>query len=1053
MTASTLLRLPTPGEVPEGGEAASSSSHSHDAETDDQRAYRLSRAFGFPYPQAYTIQLELMAQIFRTIEDGKVGVFESPTGTGKSLSLICSAFTWLRQNQERAARGQVESIAQDAGDEPEWVVQHRQDKVRRELMAQQDELKARIRAARAKQAEWKRSGKKAAESGAADDSQHQRKRLKRDQGADADDSDDDFLASDTEADPADGAGGSSRRRAFGFLGARASKRAQEDQYDNLSPQVRALMAQLDATKNRQGAGGGPDDDDEEPETLPRIIYASRTHSQLSQFVAELRKTDFGKRIKVTSHWDEDREGGGTGKTATLATKTKVGTASDDDQDIIEPIRTISLGSRKQMCINADVQKLGQRAGAEAMNERCLELLKSSTSSGGGGDGDGRSKKRCSFAPPPDEVGRAQVLEFRDHAMAEVTDIEDLVQLGRDMKTCPYFAARSSARQAELITLPYNLLLQKDARQSLGISFEGCVVLIDEAHNLIDNILSTHTVSISSEQVGQAARQIQTYLDRFALRLKGSNEAHLRQMMGVLNGLQGFCTKWLDRRAGQGKSPAQSSSVGQQEIMTASQLVAEIGGTLDRINLVELERWLKDTQIARKVSGYADKQVQKQRRDEIAASIEESKRQRRTAKGAKAVPTPPLTTTTRSSDGEGPSPIAAMHAIESFILSLANRTEDGRVLLGLQPPRSRSALEPSSGGVVATAPSMTLKYQLLNPSHVFKTLVEEARSVVLAGGTMEPISDFRQQLVPSLAAERFTSHSCGHIIPSSNLSVTVVSSGPRGVPFEFKFDNRKDPALLDELGATLVNLCNIVPDGLVVFLPSYAFLDTVMERWKTETPASSSSVIASEIASATTPSTTTTTTTTATTTSVWKRIEAKKRIFVEPKTTREVDAVLRDYTLEIDAPRQGRIGGAVLFAVVGAKLSEGINFSDQLARAVAMVGMPFPNAHSPELAERVRYVRELAKKDGGGSSRGDAGNELYTNLCMKAVNQSIGRAIRHKDDYASLLLLDRRYGRRDILERLPKWIGKEAVVAERFGSVAQRNGAFFRSKAAAAKSKA
>ena len=74
------------------------------------------------------------------------------------------------------------------------------------------------------------------------------------------------------------------------------------------------------------------------------------------------------------------------------------------------------------------------------------------------------------------------------------------------------------------------------------------------------------------------------------------------------------------------------------------------------------------------------------------------------------------------------------------------------------------------------------------------------------------------------------------------------------------------------------------------------------------------------------------------------------------------------------------------AVVGAKLSEGLNFTDDLARAVVMVGLPYPNASSPELKERLKYVSSLSKQKG---ELGDAGKELYENLCMNAVNQSIG----------------------------------------------------------------
>lgn len=83
-------------------------------------------------------------------------------------------------------------------------------------------------------------------------------------------------------------------------------------------------------------------------------------------------------------------------------------------------------------------------------------------------------------------------------------------------------------------------------------------------------------------------------------------------------------------------------------------------------------------------------------------------------------------------------------------------------------------------------------------------------------------------------------------------------------------------------------------------------------------------------------------------------------------------------------------------MVGAKLSEGLNFSDDLARAVIIVGLPFANMGSVELKERMRYVADLEKKAISTSGRNngrDAGMELYENLCMKAVNQSIGKSHR------------------------------------------------------------
>lgn len=45
-----------------------------------------SRAFHFPYPVAYDIQLQLMEELFRAIEEGRAGVFESPTGTVRCMA-------------------------------------------------------------------------------------------------------------------------------------------------------------------------------------------------------------------------------------------------------------------------------------------------------------------------------------------------------------------------------------------------------------------------------------------------------------------------------------------------------------------------------------------------------------------------------------------------------------------------------------------------------------------------------------------------------------------------------------------------------------------------------------------------------------------------------------------------------------------------------------------------------------------------------------------------------------------------------------------------------
>ena len=58
----------------------------------------------FPFPP-YDIQLGFMRSLYRALEAGGVGLFESPTGTGKTLSLICGSLQWLQDQRRREAGG------------------------------------------------------------------------------------------------------------------------------------------------------------------------------------------------------------------------------------------------------------------------------------------------------------------------------------------------------------------------------------------------------------------------------------------------------------------------------------------------------------------------------------------------------------------------------------------------------------------------------------------------------------------------------------------------------------------------------------------------------------------------------------------------------------------------------------------------------------------------------------------------------------------------------------------------------------------------------------
>jgi chromosome transmission fidelity protein 1 len=137
----------------------------------------------------------------------------------------------------------------------------------------------------------------------------------------------------------------------------------------------------------------------------------------------------------------------------------------------------------------------------------------------------------------------------------------------------------------------------------------------------------------------------------------------------------------------------------------------------------------------------------------------------------------------------------------------------------------------------------------------------------------------------------------------------------------------------------------------------------------------------------------------------------------------------------------------------------------------MIGLPFPNAQTPEWRAKLRHVEQVAysfyetlpsdppvgtdiaplsdtqKK----ALTKAAGREFYENACMRAVNQSIGRAIRHREDYATIVLIDKRYTSPSIQDKLPGWIKTGLVSVDvtkgegRFADLMKGCSAFFRGR--------
>lgn len=527
------------------------------------------------------------------------------------------------------------------------------------------------------------------------------------------------------------------------------------------------------------------------------------------------------------------------------------------------------------------------------------------------------------------------------------------------------------------------------------------MIIDEAHNLMDAIANIHSVSISLEQLKKSRAQLGMYLQRFRNKLKGKNRVYVTQLVRLIDSLSGFLEQKISSKA-EAEGQVQSTEL-------------TSGKAMDQVNLYKLTRYVQESKIAQKVDRYL-----------VHTSEQEAVSSTRTAHHhpqKASVSTPVLT------------------LVSSFLQTLTNPSAEGRFFY------ARTIKENGSADV-------TLRYLLLDPTEHFREIVSEARAVVLAGGTMSPMDDYINHFFHYLPLERISTLSCGHVIPKKNLIAMPVAKGPSGVDFDFTFEKRGDKRVIEELGKAVVQFARTIPDGLVVFFPSYAYLDTVTKAWQVQGGPGKS---------------------------IWAQLSSTKRVFMEPKsnpsesastqapivieppgmkqpdqTGSKVDTVLQAYTAHINSTTRTD-NGALLLAVIGGSLSEGINFSDRLGRGIVVVGLPFPNARSAEWKAKLEFVEQRSRgatsrgvdgksgSDNKGSVAGGASREYLENACIRAVNQSVGRAIRHKDDYAAILLLDRRYERANIREKLPGWIKESFAAQAGWSGVVDALGGFFEGK--------
>lgn len=281
---------------------------------------------------------------------------------------------------------------------------------------------------------------------------------------------------------------------------------------------------------------------------------------------------------------------------------------------------------------------------------------------------------------------------------------------------------------------------------------------------------------------------------------------------------------------------------------------------------------------------------------------------------------------------------------------------------------------------------------MSPAAGFAAIARAARTVVLASGTLAPFDPLAHELRCTFAFRA----EMGHVVDRRQVLAAIVPQ------YEASYRHQSEWALHDGIGQSLLGLCRAIPAGVLCFFPSYGLLAKMVARWKR--------------------------------TGLYDQIAAAKHgnVYSEEAVRDPFAGVVgggggssgssgggsgvskRAFARMIDnyRARSHTPEGALMLTVCRGKASEGIDFADDSARGVVVVGVPYPSLTDLRVALKREHENVLAP--GGGDA-------WYSLQGHRAVNQAVGRVIRHRWDYGAIVFLDARYARPAVTQQISKWV--------------------------------
>lgn len=271
-----------------------------------------------------------------------------------------------------------------------------------------------------------------------------------------------------------------------------------------------------------------------------------------------------------------------------------------------------------------------------------------------------------------------------------------------------------------------------------------------------------------------------------------------------------------------------------------------------------------------------------------------------------------------------------------------------------------------------------KLLCMNPAISFQQVSMQASSIILASGTLPKIDSLEAELDCKFV-NKFNGR---HNMDRDCVFAAIITTGPTQNELNCSLKYSTNIQCQDDIGNIVKDVCSIVPNGILCFFTSYKRLNLFIGRWRANGTLMQLGLFS-------------------------------KKIFIEHQ---QMSSPKFDKKLQ-DCNKYANDTGAIMFAVFRGKASEGIDFIDKTARAVITIGIPFLNLASTEINLKRAYNDSISFK----KVRLLSGDEWYTMQSFHALNQALGRCIRHSGDLGALAMIDSRLKVKKNLKHLSKWL--------------------------------